>query len=62
MVFRELTIKDLNVKYSGIVLKLVLSLETVFLRSIEVGRNIANSDIDGVGNTLLHGKRIFAVN
>lgn len=49
-------------KYSGIVLKLVLSLETVFLRSIEVGRNIANSDIDGVGNTLLHGKRIFAVN
>lgn len=62
MVFRELTIKDPNLKYSGIVLKLVLSLETVFLRLIEVGRNIANSDIDGVGNTLLHGKRTFAVN
>lgn len=44
------------------VVKLKLSLQTVFLRLTEAGRNIASSDIDGVGNTILQGNRSFKVN
>jgi len=63
--FRERKIKDPNLEFcrvESVIVKLKLSLQTVFLRLTEVGGNIARSDIDGVGNTLLQGNRSFKVN
>lgn len=62
MNFREWKIKEINLGYSDIEVKLELNLHIVFLMPTEAEINIARSDTDGVGNTLLQGKRTFKVN
>mgnify|MGYP001855279871 FL=1 len=61
MNFREWKIKEINLGYSDIEVKLELNLHIVFLMPTEAEINIARSDTDGVGNTLLQGKRTFKV-
>lgn len=64
MNFRERKIKDLNLEFCGATVsgsKAEIKPLNSLAEPDRGWRNIASSDIDGVGNTLLQGNRSFKV-